>query len=118
MSRFQNENHNHSCAFLLGKNRARKSHGEAVCLPNEANGPAYTKAPAVKIAKRFFVFVKLSGRSIPLRPTGFKKWFHFGTGSHKKRILTAKSKKSKTGWPQFPPRLAAGTLSRKYADGT
>ncbi|MDR1932525.1 MAG: hypothetical protein LBQ57_06865, partial [Spirochaetales bacterium] len=53
----------------------------------------------------------------PLRPTDFKKWCHFGTGSHKKRILTAKSKKSKTGWPQFPPACGGNAITEMCGSG-
>jgi hypothetical protein len=58
LSRFQNKDRNYSCAFLLGKNRALRSNSSVRPMA----------------ALRDF-------RCNPLRPTGFKKRFNFGTGS-------------------------------------
>jgi hypothetical protein len=57
LSRFQNENRNHSCAFFAAK-------------------PQKTGLSA----SIFWLRQKDFGFN-PLRPTGFKKWFNFGTGS-------------------------------------
>jgi hypothetical protein len=57
LSRFQNDNRNHSCAFFAAK--------------PQKNGLSGGSAAGAAASRPFN----------PLRPTGFKKWFNFGTGS-------------------------------------